>query len=236
MTPDLLAEMPGPVALVATAVVGFAIFQTMFRIFFKRRDSLDAIPSVGIPSYPFGFYVGAYNSINNARVIPQEGYLKHRGKAFKVAMANRWLVLISGRTLIEELHKSPDEFVSITEATHSLLQMEHTIGHEQHRDTYQVAVMRTPMTRNISVRFPDIRDEIVSAFRDLLTATEGIQRLRLSAGTGEPVEPVKLNAIRRDDEWGDFSRGTGVTVYVAKDAIRQNSGDTPLLLEGKKRE
>jgi hypothetical protein len=54
-----------------------------------------------------------------------------------------------------------------------LLQMEYTIGHEQHYDPYHIVVVRNPMTRNIGVCFPDIRNEVVAAFEDLVPATTG---------------------------------------------------------------
>jgi hypothetical protein len=54
-----------------------------------------------------------------------------------------------------------------------LLQLEYTIGHEQHHDPYQIVVIRSPMTRNIGVCFPDIRNEVVAAFEDLVPATTG---------------------------------------------------------------
>ena len=38
------------------------------------------------------------------------------GGVFKVALYDRWLVVISGRKLIEDLRKRPDDEVSFTEA------------------------------------------------------------------------------------------------------------------------
>jgi hypothetical protein len=45
---------------------------------------------------------------------------QYPGKAFKVALANRWLVLVHGRTLIEDVRNAPDEFLSVAEATNSV--------------------------------------------------------------------------------------------------------------------
>ncbi|KAJ7461749.1 cytochrome P450 [Mycena galericulata] len=151
------------------AAILFLVFQVI-RKSLKSGPSLNDIPSVGIPSGPFGFYVGAWNYIKNARAITEEGYLKYPGKAFKVPFANRWLVILNGRTLIEDLRKAPDDALSLAEGTNSLLHLEHTLGHEQHHDPYQVGVVRTPLTRNIGICFPSIRDEVVTAFEDLLPA------------------------------------------------------------------
>ncbi|KAJ7247865.1 cytochrome P450 [Mycena haematopus] len=160
-----------PAIIAAAVVVGLVIIQATRKLF-SPRSPLEAIPSVGIPSYPFGFYVGSWNYINNGRAITEEGYLKYPGKAFKVALANRWLVLLNGRTLIDDLRKAPDDSLSMAEATNSLLHFEHTIGHEQHHDPYQIAVIRSAMTRNIGACFPDIRNEVVAAFEDLVPAKD----------------------------------------------------------------
>ncbi|KAF7360228.1 Cytochrome P450 [Mycena venus] len=163
------SETLSPTTLTAAAIVGLVVLQVA-RKFFKPRSPLEAIPSVGIPDYPFGFYVGSWNYIKHGRAITEEGFHKYPGKAFKVALANRWLVLVNGRSLIDDIRKAPDDFLSISEATNSLLHLEHTMGHEQHHDPYQIAVIRTPMTRNIGVCFPDIRNEVVAAFEDLVPA------------------------------------------------------------------
>ncbi|KAJ7359569.1 cytochrome P450 [Mycena albidolilacea] len=164
-----MAESLSPVFLTGAAILGLVVLQAVRKLF-AAPSPLDVIPSVGIPSYPFGFYVGAWNYIKNGRAITEEGYLKYPGKAFKVALANRWLVVVPGRTLIEDVRKAPDEFLSVAEATNSLLHLEHTIGHEQHHDPFQIAVIRSAMTRNIGAGFHNIRNEIVAAFEDLVPA------------------------------------------------------------------
>ncbi|KAJ6558003.1 hypothetical protein B0H19DRAFT_125524 [Mycena capillaripes] len=71
-----------------------------------------------------------------------------------------------------------EELPTMSEAVNSLLHVEHTIGHH---DPYQIAVVRTPMTRNIGVCFPDIRNEVVAAFEDLVPAkTDVILNLDVS--------------------------------------------------------
>lgn len=156
-----------PATLIAAAVVGLLI---LVQKFFKPRSPLEAIPSVGVPSYPFGFYVGAWNYMKNGRAITEEGYLKYPGRAFKVALANRWLVLLNGRPLIEDIRTAPAEYLSGSAAVNSVLHLEYTMGHEQFHDPYQIPVIKTPMTRNIGACFPDIRSEVVAAFEDLVPA------------------------------------------------------------------
>ncbi|KAJ7021773.1 cytochrome P450 [Mycena alexandri] len=154
----------------AVVILALAVFQVVRKTGIKRSP-LDALPSVGIPRYPCGFYVGAWNYLKHGRAITQDGYIKHRGKPFKVALANRWLVLVSGRQLVEDLRKASDEFLSFSEGINSVLHHEYTVGHEQHHDPYQIPVVRSPMTRNIAVCFPDLYSEVVAAFENLVPAT-----------------------------------------------------------------
>ncbi|KAJ7278114.1 cytochrome P450 [Mycena rebaudengoi] len=147
----------------------FIVLQTLYTWFqFDRR--LSRIPSVGVPRSPFGFYIGAWNFIKAGRELTQEGYLKYPGQAFKVVLGNRWLVILNGRALIQELQKAPDDELSFIEAATALVHMGLTMGQEHLNDLYQISVIRTSLTRNIAVCFPTIHSEVVAAFEDLVPA------------------------------------------------------------------
>lgn len=51
-----------------------------------------------------------------------------------------------------------------------VVQLDYTIGPEIRLDTYHVGIVRSPLTRNIGIRFGDIRDEIHAACEDLIPA------------------------------------------------------------------
>ncbi|KAF7378406.1 Cytochrome P450 monooxygenase 51 [Mycena sanguinolenta] len=156
--------------LTVAILLGFAVLQ-IARRFFDRHSPLDAIPSFGIPSYPFGFYVGSWNFIKDGRAILKQGYLKYRGQPFKVALANQWLVLLSGQRLIEDI-RNADDSLSFTDSAKVMFQTEYTIGYEQLHDPFQINVIRTAFTRNIAACFPVIREEIAAAFEDLIPAQD----------------------------------------------------------------
>ncbi|KAJ7100090.1 cytochrome P450 [Mycena belliarum] len=159
---------PASSATVAGVAIVASVILLVIRNTFRAQSSLDYIPSVGVPNGPLGFYRGALNYIKNARAITEEGYHKYPGKAFKIALANRWVVILNGPTLIEDLRKAPDDSISLAEGTNSMLHLEHTLGYEQHHDPFQVPVVRTTLTRNIGVCFPLVHDEVVAAFEDLV--------------------------------------------------------------------
>ncbi|KAJ6594338.1 cytochrome P450 [Mycena capillaripes] len=97
--------------------------------------------------------------------------LQYPGKAFKVALGNRWLVILNGRTLVEEFQKAPDDCLSQSESLNLLLHFEHTVGYEQHHNPFQVPVVRTHLTRNLGAVFPIIQSEVVAAFEEFVPAT-----------------------------------------------------------------
>ncbi|KAJ7774460.1 cytochrome P450 [Mycena maculata] len=198
-------SMPSVPTLIGAAVLAFVIFQ-VFRKSLKSgpaSSSLNAIPSVGVPSGPFGFYIGAWNYIKSGRALTEEGFYKYPGKAFKVVFVDRWLVIVNGRALIEELAKAPDHLVSQSEGANSLLHVDHTLGREQQEDPYQVAVVRTALTRNIGICFTIIRSEVVAAFEDLIPA-------KTDEWTAVPAMPV---ATRTTSKLLQFAVG------VMKDAM-----------------
>jgi hypothetical protein len=61
-----------------------------------------------------------------------------------------------------------------------IVAMRYTFGDELVYDPYHVPVIRTTLNRNLGVCFPDIQDEIVHAFDDIL-ALKGNGRLRVFA-------------------------------------------------------
>lgn len=53
------------------------------------------------------------------------------------------------------------------------LQTLHTIGPDVHHNDYHIQIIRSQLTRNLSALFPDIRDEISTAFSELIPPSQG---------------------------------------------------------------
>ncbi|KAJ3768555.1 cytochrome P450 [Lentinula raphanica] len=135
----------------------------------SRMMKLNAIPTVG-SSGLFSSYISARKFKNHAREIILEGYTKYPGQAFKVPLPDRWEVIVSGREMIEDIKKASDLDLSFVEAITETMQTDYTLGKPARVDTYQVDVVRTPLTRNLGARFEDLRDEIKAAFADEIPA------------------------------------------------------------------
>ncbi|KAE9393366.1 cytochrome P450 [Gymnopus androsaceus JB14] len=92
------------------------------------------------------------------------------GQAFKIPHIDRWEVVVSGKEMIEDMKKASDMDLSFVEALRESMQSDYTLGAAPAQDPYHIAVVRTPLTRNLGARFDDIREEIVLAMQDQIPA------------------------------------------------------------------
>ncbi|THU87417.1 cytochrome P450 [Dendrothele bispora CBS 962.96] len=132
---------------------------------------LDAIPTVGSNGFWSSLWAGIYY-IKHAREVVQEGYDKYYGRAFKVRLPDRWTVVATGPTMINDIKKAPDDMLSFDEAVNESLQIDYTIGKAHRMHLYHVNVVRNNLTRNIATRFSDVRDEIMVSFAEQIPVTE----------------------------------------------------------------
>ena len=125
--------------------------------------------------------------------------MQYNSAPFKIAEPTRWIVILSNREHLEELAKASDDEFSFKEAIndvrhHSLplklslfqrllqkIQVEHTLGPHIHHNPYHLAVLRLHLTRNLEALYPEIRDEIVTSFAEVLDLTENGEQFRLTS-------------------------------------------------------
>ncbi|OCH95708.1 cytochrome P450 [Obba rivulosa] len=138
-------------------------------LFDRWRNPLHKIPTIG-PSAPLLSYIGAYRFFHHAREILQEGYITYKASTFKVALFDRWLVVISGRELVEEIRRFPDDHVSFEKGAQVMIQSKYTFGREPAEDPYHIDVIREKLTRNLASLLPDVMDEIQHAFHQFIPA------------------------------------------------------------------
>lgn len=51
--------------------------------------------------------------------------------------------------------------------------MDYTLGPTIHTNGYHIPIIRTTLTRNLGALFPDVRDELASAFDEIIPPTKG---------------------------------------------------------------
>ncbi|KAG9308977.1 cytochrome P450 [Chiua virens] len=92
---------------------------------------------------------------------------QYKPKPFKIAKFNEWVIIVSSRELIDEIRRAPDDALSFLEFVNEAIQVTHTFGHEIHHNPYHIPIVRSRLTQNIGSLYPEIRNEIITAFDDV---------------------------------------------------------------------
>ncbi|PCH39777.1 cytochrome P450, partial [Wolfiporia cocos MD-104 SS10] len=134
---------------------------------------LRSIPGVGSSIPPFR-YVSSWRMFRNAPSVLRQGCTAHR--IFRVPMWSRWLVVVSGVNMNEELRKMPEEVMSAREASKDVINARYTIGHKYVNKSLEIPVIRGPLTRSIGIMIPSLFEEIQLTFAEMLgTKNEWIE-------------------------------------------------------------
>ncbi|KAJ7092899.1 cytochrome P450 [Mycena belliarum] len=111
-------------------------------------------------------YIGAKAYLRNAPKIVQEGYSKYKSGAFRVPYWDKWVVVVSSPQLVNDLRLSRDEDLSAVLGFGAIFAAKYTLGPAFVTNDYHVKVIQGAMTRSITARFEDIKDEVSAAFND----------------------------------------------------------------------
>lgn len=130
------------------------------------------IPTVGRPFVPLLSSFSVLGSRRDHKDIIREGRRKYKNGIFKFAERYQWHIVVSDPRLIAEIIRAPENVLSFNEATAQSLQTKYTIGREVFENGYHKSVVRSPLTRNLGVLFPDMHDELVAAFADEIPARD----------------------------------------------------------------
>ncbi|KAF7349875.1 Cytochrome P450 [Mycena venus] len=185
---------------------------------FVFRSKIDAIPSIG---YLGLYYLGAIRFLRHGEEMVQEGYKKYKGVIFRVPFLSRWGFVATGPALVKEIFYTPDDILSLDEAMHDALQVDLTLGPEIREDPHHIQSALAHFTRTLGRRFPEMRDEVVCAFDDILGASEKDWKPVPVLSTIMPIVSRISNRLFvglhlcRDPEFLKFSMQHTVDVVVA---------------------
>jgi hypothetical protein len=86
-------------------------------------------------------------------------------------MPDRWLVVVTGKQLVDELQRLPDEYASFSIGAGELINTTYIFGPSLHDDPYHIDIIKKQLTHNIATKFDAFYDEICVATEDLLPTT-----------------------------------------------------------------
>ncbi|KAH9829925.1 uncharacterized protein C8Q71DRAFT_863007 [Rhodofomes roseus] len=104
-------------------------------------------------------------------------------------MLNRWVVVVSGARMNEELLGLGDDRMSFDEALHELVDPELTISWEAYKYPIHVDAMKQWLPRNSARLFPAILEEVERALEELIPDSE----------TGAHVMPICIPPEHKAD-------------------------------------
>ncbi|KAJ7835138.1 cytochrome P450 [Mycena olivaceomarginata] len=173
--------------LVLCGVLAGVVFASLRKAF--RDPKLDEIPVVGTSGF-LSSYRDALNFLHNAPELIQRGYDLYPEGIFRVSRLFRYEYVVCGPRLIKDLGAASEHVVSFTEGVEETVQAKYTMGRDLTDKPYHLNAVRTSLTRNLHVCFPDVRDEIVCAFDDVL-------QLQGSEWKSLPVLPTLMAIVAR---------------------------------------
>ncbi|KAL0574353.1 hypothetical protein V5O48_007595 [Marasmius crinis-equi] len=196
-----------------------------------RIAKLDTIPSVGHDGLLS--WISAYKFVNGASSIMKEGYDRFPSRAFKVPLMDRWMVVVSGPEMLEDIRKAAEHQLSLREAFNEAKIIHHTtrtlfsdstFGKALRTDPYHVNIIRGTLTRSIGNRFPEVREEMMAAFKDEIPVTDEWTKVPMLQKTLRIVCRTSNrlfvgSALCRDEEWKAINIEYTAKVFLAGQRI-----------------
>ncbi|KAF7305651.1 Cytochrome P450 [Mycena chlorophos] len=137
-----------------------------------RNSGLDRIPAIG-PTGLITSFFGAQEYLRNAPKVVQKGYNMYKNGVFRVPYYDKWVVVVGSQQLVYDLRSSRDEDLSAILSFGAIFAAKWTLGESFITNDYHTKVIQGAMTRSISERFLDVKEEIGLAFEDELKFTPG---------------------------------------------------------------
>ncbi|KAJ6505550.1 cytochrome P450 [Mycena sanguinolenta] len=168
--------------LLLYGVLAGVLFASFRKRVYDRK--VANVPIVGSSGFLASCWDG-FRFIHRAPEFIQRGYDLYPEGVFRVARLFRWEYVVCGPKLIKDIAGAPEHVVSFTEGIE-----EFTMGREISANNYHLDVVRTSLTRNLHNCFPDVRDEIICAFDEVL-------QLQGSEWKSHPVLPTMMAIVAR---------------------------------------
>ncbi|GJE87948.1 cytochrome P450 [Phanerochaete sordida] len=138
--------------------VGIVLFLNSVWNTWKLRH----IPTVGGPALPLLSFLGTFRYLRDPKGLLQEGYDKYKSTpgVFKIAVPDRWLVVVAHAGLIDELQKHPDDCVSFMDAATEFVGTRYALPGTIADDPWHIGPLRQHLTHAIGSFFGDMLEEL----------------------------------------------------------------------------
>ncbi|KAJ6558751.1 cytochrome P450 [Mycena vulgaris] len=137
-----------------------------------RSGEKSTIPAILGSKGVISSYLAALHWIRDATDVIHQGYYQYRDGVFRISTLFRWDFVANGPQRIAEIASAPEHILSFNEGVADSLQSDYTMGRELTQNPYHAGAIRGSLTRNLGRCFPQVRDEIVHVFDDVLALEE----------------------------------------------------------------
>ncbi|KAJ7434826.1 cytochrome P450 [Mycena galericulata] len=151
----------------AIILLGYA-FAAVAAISWLWRGNKDPVPALIGSNGLISSYAGAYHYFFHVADVVRDGYIKDPNGVFRVPRPWRWDYVANGTKRIAEICAAPDDVLSFYDGAQESLQADYTMGPEITENPYHQHTVRNTLTRNIARILPEVMDEIILSFEDVL--------------------------------------------------------------------
>ncbi|KAH8103294.1 cytochrome P450 [Cristinia sonorae] len=136
-------------------------------------NGVRRVPTMGT-SIPILAYLNGLRYTRNAKETLLAGYAKYARTTglFKIAMADQWLVVVAGHSQLEELKQMTDDQISSYGGIDELLSATYILGSEVVANPYHMPLVHAKLTRNLSEFHGTIKEEMWTAFDDIVGSSD----------------------------------------------------------------
>ncbi|KAJ3982871.1 cytochrome P450 [Lentinula detonsa] len=124
------------------------------------------------PTGTFGTVIGFFQLLLGFRDFIQEGFEQHYGKLFAIPTLFQMTFVVSGHDLIEDVRKASDDQLSLYGSIKEGMQTDYTMEPHILENPYHFKFVHLALTSNLGGRFPELREEVITAFSELVPPTD----------------------------------------------------------------
>ncbi|KAM5530553.1 hypothetical protein V8D89_015788 [Ganoderma adspersum] len=239
----------------ALILAGLAVLAAFCVVRWKTHP-LRSIPTMGGLDAPGLSILTWLNFVRNGEALIQKGYEKYHGSTFKIALFDRWLIIVSGSKMVDELRNRPDNEVSFLEGVtwgyigrtliylraewttvNVMTTMQKIVARVSNRACMGMPLCRNEEFLDLATRFTVdmVKDTVILDLTPFFLKTLVGQFLSSARRTMRQavhhIQPVinerRANIKTLGEDWSD--KPNDVLQWIIEEAIRRNHSDVSIV-------
>ncbi|GJJ07764.1 hypothetical protein Clacol_001969 [Clathrus columnatus] len=154
-----------------------------------KPDPYAHIPAVGGTNI-LSVYLTVKKFYFNCSDLLAAGYDKYGGRIYRIPDIDYWHIIVSRPDQTEELRKAPEDVMSSTSFFDATFFFSYLMGPTLVSNMYHMKIIRSQLTKNLSVLFDDLQDEIHAALDDIIPLSDDWTPIYASPKVTEVVARV----------------------------------------------